>query len=971
MEKRSGLTRLLRAAASLLTVLILLVEAVPLGLLSTAHAATAPTLNISLGTKYFYSVSGKNLDSVKYGTATATASKMSATLSGTTVTIQESENNKLFELGYVPIIASVTVPANTTYRTNINFALVGDKHGTGSSNYSVELFDFGSSDGSSSLSFSVKNGTSSTYKKAGAYDTKKRDTISASYSATVEFKNDSTSDKTISHYFGFMAGVHYGSGKNHKLEATCNINFSRLVDGNDVTPYIQVDGEESRTYYNGSSQFGDTTAKTVFMPDKPYASLSAADQKKLNDSLRNNFNGTSSTVWDVLHLTLSTEGNNKLVFSSVESSHTSSGRLAYTPFTVSLNVPAHTKRTFYLTFELSYERNTGSGAGFFAELIEGDVPSSFNSSASASMTGNTKLRVYSTGGNAHSGAVEIPVTVENTSDSAMTKELNYVFYVGQRRVGVYNPHPVYTLELKDIAYATYEDEYSITVKAPNCTYTGPTVTTYQTAVSATLAAKAHYSLPSSITVTVDGTALTTSQYTYNKTTGKITIPKLQVRGNIVITADAVPDKYTITYKGLEGASLSTKPTTHTYDKDTTVGNPSKRGYTFAGWMVNVYSEPRRNLVLGAKKYTDNITLTATWTPMQFKITYDGLDGASLTTKPTTHIFGTDTEVGNPTKTGYTFAGWTINGGTTAYKDLTLSGTDYTAAIALTATWTPNKYAITYIGLNGASLSPKPASHTYGTDTKVGDPTKTGYAFAGWRVNSGTALYKGLTLGATAYTSGVTLTATWTANKYAAGFSGNNVTAVSGFGSGAVTHGSVWTGKIVPADGYSLPDSITITVSGKTLSAGYTYNSSTGVITVPAASATGAITVTAEGCLIEIINVTITWNDMAFTYTDGPWDPEKHEYTDGRWSVDVRDGGMITVVNAGNTDINVVFTYEKANTDSAVEGSFVDDTNAPVEGPLAVAVGEKKYAWLLLSGKPEHDMQGETVGTVTVRLGGTT
>ncbi len=122
---------------------------------------------------------------------------------------------------------------------------------------------------------------------------------------------------------------------------------------------------------------------------------------------------------------------------------------------------------------------------------------------------------------------------------------------------------------------------------------------------------------------------------------------------------------------------------------------------------------------------------------------------------------------------------------------------------------------------------------------------------------------------------------------------------------------------------------------------------------------------------QVITVTITWNDMAFTYTDGPWNPEKHEYTDGRWSVDVRDGGMITVVNAGNTDINVVFTYEKANTDSAVEGSFVDDTNAPVEGPLAVAVGEKKYAWLLLSGKPEHDMQGETVGTVTVRLGGTT
>lgn len=119
---------------------------------------------------------------------------------------------------------------------------------------------------------------------------------------------------------------------------------------------------------------------------------------------------------------------------------------------------------------------------------------------------------------------------------------------------------------------------------------------------------------------------------------------------------------------------------------------------------------------------------------------------------------------------------------------------------------------------------------------------------------------------------------------------------------------------------------------------------------------------------QVITVTITWNSMSFTYTDGPWDPEKHEYTPGRWSEDDQDSGMITVENQGNTDINVIFTYAKAE-NSTVEGSFVDSNKTAAMETMTLPVGEKKFAWLLLSGKPDRDMQGETVGTVTVRLGG--
>ena len=63
-----------------------------------------------------------------------------------------------------------------------------------------------------------------------------------------------------------------------------------------------------------------------------------------------------------------------------------------------------------------------------------------------------------------------------------------------------------------------------------------------------------------------------------------------------------------------------------------------------------------------------------------------MEGADVSKFPTKHVFGKDTAIPNPTKTGYGFAGWKVNGSAAA-RDLTLSGTAYTADITLEATWT--------------------------------------------------------------------------------------------------------------------------------------------------------------------------------------------------------------------------------------------------------------------------------------------
>ena len=229
-------------------------------------------------------------------------------------------------------------------------------------------------------------------------------------------------------------------------------------------------------------------------------------------------------------------------------------------------------------------------------------------------------------------------------------------------------------------------------------------------------------------------------------------------GNLHFEANWTANGYKILYTSVEGADVSTFPTKHVFGKDTAIPNPTKTGYGFAGWKVNG-SAATRDLTLSGTAYMADIALEATWTANEFTITYSGVEGADVSTFPTKHVFGKDTAIPNPTKTGYGFAGWKVNG-SAATRDLTLSGTAYMADIALEATWTANEFTITYSGVEGADVSTFPTKHVFGKDTAIPNPTKTGYGFAGWKVN-GSAAARDLTLSGTAYTADITLEATWT------------------------------------------------------------------------------------------------------------------------------------------------------------------------------------------------------------------
>ena len=203
-----------------------------------------------------------------------------------------------------------------------------------------------------------------------------------------------------------------------------------------------------------------------------------------------------------------------------------------------------------------------------------------------------------------------------------------------------------------------------------------------------------------------------------------------------------PSVYGITYTGIEGgASDVTLPTTHTYGTATAIPDLTRTGYVFDGWLVNGEGAAQKGLTLGAEEFTGAVTLTAQWMAKQFAITYEGMDGAQYGDKhPDWYAYDTDAVISDPTKAGYTFLGWLVNGAGTPRKDLTLRKEAYLDNITLTATWEQNPYTVTWNVNEGDKLTGEgyTVEAFYGNPiTAPGDPARRGYTFGGWYTDGST------------------------------------------------------------------------------------------------------------------------------------------------------------------------------------------------------------------------------------------
>ena len=115
-------------------------------------------------------------------------------------------------------------------------------------------------------------------------------------------------------------------------------------------------------------------------------------------------------------------------------------------------------------------------------------------------------------------------------------------------------------------------------------------------------------------------------------------------------------------------------------------------------------------------------------------------------------------------------------------------------------------------------------------------------------------------------------------------------------------------------------------------------------------------------------VTVTWGELAYTYTDGAWDPATHAYDiGGGWAPNRKNGDVITVQNEGANEVRVQFQYTK--TDAAIGGSFANSEGYGIYSPIELKINRTQTVRLCLTGRPDKALDNAKIGSVTVRLEG--
>lgn len=147
----------------------------------------------------------------------------------------------------------------------------------------------------------------------------------------------------------------------------------------------------------------------------------------------------------------------------------------------------------------------------------------------------------------------------------------------------------------------------------------------------------------------------------------------------------IAKRYAITFVTGSGATVINPIEQEVGTPITAPANPTKTGYTFAGWDKDI----------PATMPAENMTITATWTANTYTVRFDGNNATSGSMSDQTFIYDEAAKAlttNGFTKTGYTFAGWaTSAGGEVAYRNgesVTNLSSTQGATVTLYAQWTP-------------------------------------------------------------------------------------------------------------------------------------------------------------------------------------------------------------------------------------------------------------------------------------------
>ena len=225
-------------------------------------------------------------------------------------------------------------------------------------------------------------------------------------------------------------------------------------------------------------------------------------------------------------------------------------------------------------------------------------------------------------------------------------------------------------------------------------------------------------------------------------------------GDFSLTANWKTNTYKITYNLNGGTSSGLYPTSYTAKGAALVlENPTRTGYTFAGWSGTGISGTTKKISVPMGEYEDK-TYTAHWTPNNYtyNIKYVSSTGKKLGSDTITSSYDSSKTVIPPAKSGYT-----------APSSQTVKF-DSVNAKTITFTYSPVSYSISY-DLAGGKVSGNPKSFNIeSSEIILKNPSKTGHTFAGWTGIEVSGTQKSVTIG-TGSTGNRSYTAKWTVNSY--------------------------------------------------------------------------------------------------------------------------------------------------------------------------------------------------------------
>jgi len=193
---------------------------------------------------------------------------------------------------------------------------------------------------------------------------------------------------------------------------------------------------------------------------------------------------------------------------------------------------------------------------------------------------------------------------------------------------------------------------------------------------------------------------------------------------LTLTADKL---YTVTMDTAGGDPI--RPIQYTVESEAfQLPTPVRTGYIFLGWTGEGITEPQKTIEI-PQGSTGDRTYTANWQVIEYTIITLLEGGNAGSSEVYFYTVEQTVTLPTPTRTGYTFLGWTGEGITTPQPNVTIPKGS-TGDKTYIENWELTEYNIA-MDLNGGSGQEKVVYTMTDEDFELPTPTRNGYEFVGW------------------------------------------------------------------------------------------------------------------------------------------------------------------------------------------------------------------------------------------------